>query len=87
MMMKYGISEQATPSSTVKTLRAYSPRLPSANSISHDVAERFGSGVLFIVISPAYHAARCFFTIFPPIAAPIKAATITPATRTTDSHD
>lgn len=41
MMMKYGISEQATPSSAVRTLKAYSPYRPFASSASHEAAERF----------------------------------------------
>ena len=36
MMMKYGISEQATPSSAVRTLKAYSPYRPFASSASHE---------------------------------------------------
>ena len=75
MMIKYGISEQATPISAVIMLSAYSPRRPSASSKSHEKAERFGSEVLFIVRSfDMYYVARCFFTIRLPMVAPIKAA-------------
>ena len=47
----------------------------------------FGS-ISFMVNSFRLHyAARCFFTIRLPIIAPIKAATITPATSATDTQD
>ena len=60
---------------------------PFARSASHEAAERFGS-ISFMVNSFRLHyAARCFFTILLPIIAPIKAATITPATSATDTQD
>ena len=87
MMMKYGISEQETPNSAARTLKAYSPYRPFASSASHEAAERFGS-ISFMVNSFRLHyVARCFFTIRLPIIAPIKAATITPTTSARDTQD
>ena len=58
-----------------------------ASSTSHEAAERFGS-ISFMVNSFRLHyAARCFFTMPLPIAAPMNAATITPATSATDTQD
>lgn len=86
-LLKYGTREHATPSSAVRTLRAYSPYRPFASSTSHEAAERFGS-ISFMVNSFRLHyAARCFFTTRLPIIVPIKAATITPATSATDTQD
>ena len=55
--------------------------------LTPEAAERFGS-ISFMVNSFRLHyAARCFFTMPLPIAAPMNAATITPATSATDTQD